>query len=98
MGYDVELGELRGCGKQLVQIGTDTADVKLADALDPLAKAMPGGQVDRAVEGLAEAWQALIKELSGGTKRTGRAMLAAADRYEADDEEARENLRRLGPS
>lgn len=29
VGYEVEVEELRGCGQQLVQIGTDTADVKL---------------------------------------------------------------------
>lgn len=98
MGYEVEVEELHGCGKQLVQIGTDTADVKLAAALDPLAKAMPGSQVNRAVPGLVDAWQARIKQLAAGTKHTGRATLAAAERYQTDDEEARENLRRLRPS
>jgi hypothetical protein len=81
MGYEVEVEELRGCGKQLVRIGTDTADVKLAVALDPLAKAMPGGRVDRAVPELIDIWRARIEELSAGTKHIGRATLAAAERY-----------------
>lgn len=98
MGYKVEVEELHGSGKQLLQISTDTAEVKLASALDPLAKAMPGSQVNRAVPELVDAWQARIKDLSAGTKHTGRATLAAAERYRTDDEEARENLRRLRPS
>lgn len=98
MGYDVEVQELRGCGKHLVRIATDTSDVKLSAALDPLARAMPGGRVERAADELAAAWQARITELARGAKHLGKSTLAAADRYEADDGKARQNLRRLGPS
>jgi hypothetical protein len=85
-------GTLEGLAAQL-----DAEEGALRDAGTGARLAAGNELAAREVAGMASDWERVVRHLSAALTRDADALRLCARRYEQDDHDAAERLRRLGP-
>jgi hypothetical protein len=91
-GYHAIIDEIRTCGRHAVTAGEDTGRVDLPGSVSGVEPALPGGRSAIAARELSSMWESRLRLLSDDVTRLGTDLVAAADRYAADDAAAEASL------
>ncbi|MDV6013656.1 hypothetical protein [Haloechinothrix sp. LS1_15] len=93
-GYEVVIEELEQRGRDAIEVGEATKRIELAEHADAIPELLPGaGETASEAATLSEHWERQLRDLGGRVATYGDEIVGAAERYEADEEAAAEELR-----
>jgi hypothetical protein len=96
VGYEVVIEAMRKAAAAAGDAAEAAGKVRLGDAVDDVATAMPGSKSGPAATALASTWTDQVKAWSTDAGDYAKNLSSAADRYARDEAAAQADLRSIG--
>ena len=90
--FEVEIASLRTAGAAAQAAGEQLRSVDAAGSLPALGAGMRGSRSARLAVGIADTWRGQVLLAGKSAEKLGRDMVASADRYGANDADAKRDL------
>ncbi|MFC9251915.1 hypothetical protein [Amycolatopsis thailandensis] len=91
-GFETQIAALRAAGKSATSAGEQSGGIDLVGGLTGVVNGLPGSFSAQAAKGAADRWAAAIREWSRAVTEFGGNLATAADRYAANEVDAKNDL------